>query len=168
MALRESLLMEMQFEAESTRETLRRVPADRLDWQPHAKSATMGWLAAHLANIATWGAMTLASTELDLASPEMHQRTAIPDTPAEILANFETNLAAFRDALSAATDEQLLTPWTLRAGEKTFFTMPRVGVLRMMIFSHAVHHRAQLGVYLRLNDVPVPSIYGPSADESSM
>lgn len=168
MAIRDSLLKELEFEADNTRRTLERVPAASLGWQPHEKSPTMGWLAGHLAMIPLWGAMTLDSTELDMASPEMQERPAIPESPAEIVAMFDANMTAFRAALETVTDEALMVPWTLRMGEKVIFTMPRVGVLRMMIMSHGVHHRAQLGVYLRLNHVPVPGTYGPSADEAAM
>lgn len=145
-----------------TRRTLERVPGDRLEYRPHAKSFTLGALAQHLATIPRWGAMTLQTPELDLSGPFPQETDAAVEA---ILARFDRNLADFRTALAAASDEALLASWTLRSGGKVHFTMPRLAVIRGMVMNHAVHHRAQLGVYLRLLDVPVPSMYGPSADE---
>ncbi len=166
MAIRDGLLVEWDFEVEITRRILARVPADALNFTPHEKSPTMGWLANHLALLPTWGIMTLTTTELDLAAPEMQKHPVIPDTVDEILTSFDANAAAFRAILAESEDEMFTVLWTMRVGPAVVFTEPRIGVLRGMIFNHLVHHRAQLGVYLRLKDVPVPSTYGPSADES--
>ena len=163
MALRDSLLPELKREMAVTRKTLERVPADRLDYQPHPKSFTLGALAQHLATVPMWGAMTLNTADLDISGPRPQEHDA---TVAAILARFDKNLADFTAALTGASDEALLAPWSLKSGSQVHFTMPRLAVLRGMVMNHAVHHRAQLGVYLRLLDVPVPSMYGPSADEA--
>ncbi|HOF88589.1 MAG TPA: DinB family protein [Armatimonadota bacterium] len=168
MAIRDGWLVEWDVEGETTRRILARVPGDALAYTPHAKSPTMGWLANHLALLPRWGIMTLTTTELDLALPEMQQHPVVPDALEEILATFDEHAAAFRAVLAQQEDEAFMVPWTMRMGPEVIFTQPRSGVLRGMIFNHLVHHRAQLGVYLRLNNVPVPFTYGPTADESPM
>lgn len=164
MRLNESLLPEYDQEAANTRKVLERVPEGKFDWKPHAKSFSMGALATHLATIAGWGSTILDQDSFDVASPE-----ARPLDPAttrkELLGLFDASAAKFRAALAAADDANLLAPWTLVKGSENIFTMPRIAVIRSFIMSHSIHHRAQLGVYLRLNDVPVPGVYGPSADE---
>lgn len=163
MPMIDALLPEFDHEMTTTRKLLERVPEDRLDWKPHQKSYTLGQLAQHVATIPMWGAMTLTQTELDLggAAPPPQMRTR-----AELLAAFDQNAANARSALSGKTDGELLVPWTLKNGGQTIFSMPRAGVLRGFVLSHLIHHRGQLSVYLRMQDVPLPSIYGPSADES--
>jgi len=166
MSLNQAFLPEFDQEMAGTRKTLERVPEDRLGWRPHAKSMTLGALASHLANIPSWIAPTLQSDSLDLApvggeprhEPEKTSRQALLD-------HFDRHISEGRVLLAAASDETLLAPWTLLGGGKPYFTMPRVAVLRSFVMNHNVHHRAQLGVYLRLLDVPVPGLYGPSADE---
>lgn len=168
MRLSESLLAELDQESKGTRRTLERLPEDRLEWRPHAKSMTLGGLATHLANVASWTAITVNEESFDLAPPgETPPRQEPRGSRQAILALFDKNLDEARDALSSATDEDLLKPWTLLKGGQTLFTMPRAAVLRSFVLNHAVHHRAQLGVYLRLLDVPVPGPYGPSADEAA-
>jgi len=165
MNLNQSLLPELDQEVAGTRKILERVPEDKLTWKPHPKSFTLGALATHVAMIPGWGTFTLEGDSFDLAAPG----ATMPPPPAgsrkELLEIFDRNLGAFRAALAAAQDAQLLAPWTLRSGEHIMFTMPRLAVLRTMIMNHMIHHRAQLGVYLRLNNVPLPGLYGPSADE---
>ena len=167
MALNEMLLPEFDQEMASTRKTLERVPYDKSDWKPHEKSTTMGGLATHLCNIATWSLYTINQDSLDLTPGG----TALPGaelakSQADLLETFDANVAKARAAIAAVSDEELFKPWSLMSNGKTIFTMPKVDVLRSFIMNHLIHHRAQLGVYLRLNDLPVPAIYGPSADEN--
>ncbi len=166
MPLSAALLPEFDHEMANTRRTLERVPENRFDWRPHQKSMTMGRLSGHLAELPFWGVMTLQRDFIDLAHPE--GQALVATSRAQALEAFDKNVGASRAAIAAASDEQLMKPWTLRMGEKVIFTLPRIAVLRAMVMNHMIHHRAQLGVYLRLNDVPVPSIYGPSADEGGM
>jgi uncharacterized damage-inducible protein DinB len=169
MALSEALVAEFDQEMASTRRSLERVPEDKLEWQPHPKSMKMGRLAGHLAEIPSWAGMAIDKDSFDLQPPGAPpHKPFLPSSRQEALDLFDKNVAAARKALSGATDEQLFQSWSLLMTEKPIFTMPRMGVVRGMVLSHTIHHRAQLGVYLRLNDVPVPSIYGPSADEWNM
>jgi uncharacterized damage-inducible protein DinB len=163
------MLPEFDHEMASTRKTLERVPDDKFGWKPHEKSMTLGRLAGHLAEMPGWCVPTLNQESLDLAPVGGEAvQSAQPATREEVVNLFDRNVAEARAALAAATDEQLMKPWSLLAGGKTIFTLPRAAVIRSMILNHSIHHRAQLGVYLRLNNLPVPSIYGPSADEGSM
>jgi uncharacterized damage-inducible protein DinB len=151
----------------NTRKTLERVPTDKPDWKPHAKSAAMGGLSTHLSNIPTWVVYTIAQDSLDLA-PEGKPLPPpeVAKSQAELVATFDANVAKARAAIAGASDEELFKPWTLMSNGNTILTMPKIAVLRSFVMNHLIHHRAQLGVYLRLNDIPVPSIYGPSADEN--
>ena len=164
MPLVDALLPEFDHEMTTTRKVLERVPEDRFDWKPHAKSFSVGELATHVANLPTWGTETLTKSEIDLAGG---QRVAALASKAELIATFDKNVAATRAALTGKTDAELLAIWSLKRGGKTIFSMPKTAVLRSFVLSHVIHHRGQLSVYLRLLDVPVPSIYGPSADEPS-
>ena len=168
MAINQGLLGEFDHEMENTRRTLERVPEEKFGWKPHPKSGTMIWLAGHVAQIPGWGKETFTLESLDIA-PEGKPMTPpeAPKSRQELLALFDRCVAAGRAALAAASDEAMMKPWSLLAGGKTIFTMPRVAVWRGFVMNHLIHHRAQLGVYLRLNDVPVPATYGPSADEGS-
>jgi uncharacterized damage-inducible protein DinB len=169
MSISQGFLGEFDHEMANTRKSLERVPEGKFDWKPHAKSMSMGALAAHIATLSRVGKMALETPSYDM-NPPGGQQTRPPElkTKAEILAFFDKQVPETRAAIAAASDEALMTPWTLSNGGKTIFTLPRVDVLRAMLMNHLIHHRAQLGVYLRLNDVPVPSIYGPSADEGRM
>lgn len=169
MSISASLLPEFDQEAAGTRQTLERFPEDKLDWSPHEKSMTMASLATHIANMMNWGILTLTQDNFDVqpSGAEPYHEEPVKSR-AELLEKFDTNLAAFRAALAAASDEALMTNWSLLAGGNVLFTMPRVAVLRGMIFNHIIHHRAQLCVYYRMNDIPVPALYGPSADEGTM
>src|SRR5258708_30114160 len=167
MSLSQALLPEFDQEMANTRKTLERVPHDKLDWKPHQKSTAMGGLATHLANLTTWVVDTIEKDSFALAPEGAPPPRAVAlNTQAEVLATFDRNVAAARAAIAAANDETLLQPWSLLSGGKTIMTLPRVAVLRSFVMNHTIHHRAQLGVYLRLNDIAVPSIYGPSADEN--
>jgi uncharacterized damage-inducible protein DinB len=167
MAISESLLPEFDHEMANTRKTLERVPRDKFDWKPHAKSMAMGDLATHLGNIPTWANYTIDQDSLDLA-PEGQPLppTELAKSEAELLATFDENVAKARAAIAGASDADLFQPWTLLNNGSQILTLPKVAVLRSFVMNHLIHHRAQLGVYLRLNDIPVPSIYGPSADEN--
>ena len=161
----QALLPEFDHEMENTRKSLERVPEDKFSFKPHAKSMTLGGLATHLATINHWAEAIFGLDSFDVS-------TAPPNpefkTRAEVLAAFDKNTATARKAIADSTDAHFMKPWTLKAGGNTIFTLPRVAVVRSFLLNHNIHHRAQLGVYLRLNDVPVPSIYGPSADEGNM
>lgn len=163
MPLVDALLPEFDHEMTVTRRVLERVPDDRLDWRPHPKSMTLGQLAQHVATIPMWGSTTLNVTELDLPGG---QTNAPMTSRAEMLAAFDKNVSDTRAALTGRGDGEFMAPWTLKNNGQTVFTMPRAAVWRSFVMSHLIHHRAQLAVYLRLNDVPVPSMYGPSADEA--
>jgi uncharacterized damage-inducible protein DinB len=167
MPLAKALLPEFDHEMANTRKTLERVPEDKLGWKPHEKSGTLGWLATHLANIPSWGAYTVNEETLDLAPPGKPPMPPpeVAKSRQQLLEAFDKNVAAARTAIAGATDEHLLKIWTLLHGGKTVLSMPRMAVLRGMVMNHIIHHRAQLTMYLRLNDVPVPALYGPSADE---
>jgi uncharacterized damage-inducible protein DinB len=162
MPIVDALLPEFDHEMTTTRKLLERVPEDRLDWKPHQKSFSLGQLAQHVATIPMWGSMTLTRSELDLAEgdqpPQMRTRS-------ELLAAFDKHAADTRAALTGKTDAELMAPWTLKNGGHTIFSMPKAVVWRSFVLSHLIHHRGQLSVYLRMQDVLIPSIYGPSADE---
>jgi uncharacterized damage-inducible protein DinB len=168
MRLSETLLPEFEYEMANTRKTLERVPEDRFAWKPHEKSMAMGNLASHVANIPNWAVLMLSKDSIDIAPEGVPVKTPQAASREELLKIFDENVASAREAISGASDESLHGNWTLLANGKTIFTQPRLGVLRGMVLSHNIHHRAQLGLYLRLNDVPVPAIYGPSADENPM
>lgn len=157
-------LKELDMEAKTTRKMLSRIPDDKYDWQPHPKSMTIRRLATHVAELPSWITMTLTTNELDFAGnpykPEVINNTA------ELMNYFEKNLADGRAHLEGATEEQLSDSWTLRNGNEVYSTSLKSEVLRMA-YSQIIHHRAQLGVYLRLLDVPIPGSYGPSADDMS-
>jgi uncharacterized damage-inducible protein DinB len=167
MSLAQQLLPEYDQELAGVRKVLERVPEDRLAWRPHAKSMTLGGLATHVANLPSWVAFTLHRDELDIAPAGAEPLREKEETSrAELLAHFDRHAAEGRAALAAASDEAWAGPWSLLAGGRKVFTMPRGACIRTFVMNHLVHHRAQLGVYLRLLDVPVPGLYGPSADES--
>ena len=166
MGLSKSLLPEFDNEMANTRKTLERVPDDKFDWKPHKKSTAMGGLAGHLANLPSWGTLTVDADSFDLAPGGQPVQTPSLSSGKEVLAKFDENVAATRAAIAGASDEELFKPWTLLSNGNTLLTMPKIAVLRNFVMNHMIHHRAQLGVYLRLNDIPVPSIYGPSADEN--
>ncbi len=164
MAIVDFLLPEFDHEMATTRRLLERLPEDRFAWKPHAKSFSLGQLAQHVANLPRWGHITLEQSDFDLASggttPEV-------DTRAAVLAAFDSHVGHARAALVGKTDGELMVPWSLKRGDQTVFTMPKASVWRSFVMNHLVHHRGQLSVYLRQQDVPLPSMYGPSADEQA-
>ena len=159
-------LAELEQEAKVAREVLSRIPADKFDWKPHEKSMPFGKLASHVAEMVGWTGPTLQHPELDFA--KMDYKPFEPQTNEELLEFFDKNLVEAVDVLKNMSDDQFVEPWTLRNGETVYFTMPKVVAMRSFVMNHIIHHRGQLSVYLRLNDIPVPSIYGPSADEGAM
>jgi uncharacterized damage-inducible protein DinB len=166
MAIKDALLPEFDQEMANTRKTLERVPDDKHGWKPHPKSGTMGWLANHIATMVGWTADAIEKDSFDVAPPG-GTPVAMPKTEnrKQLLEVFDSSVARARAALASASDAQMMQSWSLLSGGKPIFTMPRISVVRGFVMNHVIHHRAQLGVYLRLNDIPVPSIYGPSADE---
>jgi uncharacterized damage-inducible protein DinB len=165
MPINQAFLGEFDHEMANTRKTLERVPEDKFDWAPHPKSMTMGKLAMHLAEMPGWTKETLEKDSIDIAG---YSGPPVAKTRKEILDLFDKNVATARAALVAATDDSnWMKTWSMKKGDQVAFSMPKVAVVRAFIFSHNIHHRAQLGVYLRLNNVAVPMIYGPSADEGA-
>ncbi len=166
MSISQSFLLEIDQEMAKTRTSLERVPKDRADFAPHEKSMTLGKLAMHLAEMVGWGADTLTSTEFDVSPPDgpAYQSPTFT-TREELLAIFDANLERLRSGVAKLEDDAWAEIWTLKGGDQVYFSMPRGAVMRVMILNHLIHHRAQLGVYLRLLGVPVPAIYGPTADE---
>ncbi len=168
MPINQSLLPEFDNEMAKTRECLARIPDGKFDYKPHPKSGTMGWLGNHLASMTGWLASMLDTDSFDIAPGGKQVEFPTAKTRAELLAMFDKSSAAARAALAKATDEQLMKTWTLFNNGETIFALPRIGVYRGMILNHIIHHRGQLTVYFRLTDIPVPALYGPSADESQM
>lgn len=167
MSLVDSLLPEFDREMGVTRRLLERVPDGQFAWQPHPKSMTLGRLAEHLAELPQWVGSAVTQSGIDLATVRRPDGYQAPATRAAVLAMFDANVAAARAVLAGRSDAELMAPWTLQRGGQVMFTMPKAGVLRSFVLSHMVHHRGQLSVFLRLHDVPLPSIYGPSADEQA-
>ena len=164
MAIADALLPEFDHEMGVTRKLLERVPEDKFEWQPHSKSMTLGRLAQHVATIPMWGSVTMNQSEFDIGR---NPQAAVLTTRNEILAAFDQHVANTRAALVGRGDGEFMAPWTLKRDGHTIFSMPKASVWRSLVMSHLIHHRAQLGVYLRMHDVPLPSVYGPSADEGS-
>lgn len=168
-SIAESLLPEFDHEGATTRVCLERSPQDKWDWKPHDKSFSLGALAGHIANLPSWVLVALNNDTFDMAPKgEEPAKSPVPESTEQALEFFDKNVAEARAAIASASDEQLTGNWTLLSGGKSVLTMPRIAVLRSFVMNHLIHHRGQLTVYLRLNDIPVPAVYGPSADEGSM
>lgn len=163
MTILEQISKELESEAVTTRKMLQRVPTDKFGWAPHEKSMTIKRLTTHIAELPSWIGMALNTSELDFSDNE-YEPVDISDTT-QLLEYFEKNLVDGRAQLAKAKEDQLDEPWTLRNGQEVYSTNPKGEVLRMSI-SQTIHHRAQLGVYLRLLNIPIPGSYGPSADET--
>lgn len=161
----ESFVKELEQESIGTKKMLALVPADKADWKPHEKSMALKTLATHIAEIPGWIAMGLNTPELDFATTPYKPKDC--NTGAELVAYFEENAAAATKALSMYDDSILKDNWTMRNGDTVYFTMSKYDIIRHS-FGQLIHHRAQLGVYLRLLNIPIPGVYGPSADETSM
>ena len=161
-AIKDGLLAEFDHEVATTRKLLERVPDDKLGWKPHQKSMALGGLATHLGNIPNWAGAILNESSFDLAARPPNQ---VPKTSrAEILALFDDSTKKTR-GLMDKTDAEYMAPWSLKRGSQDWFSMPRIAAFRSFVLNHTIHHRGQLSVYLRLNQIPVPPIYGPTADE---
>lgn len=165
MAIAESMLPEFDHETAATRTLLERVPDAKAAWKPHDKSMSLGELATHIATIPSWAPVTLKQTEFD-TNPVGGQNYTPPayESTSKLLAVFDDGVKAARAMLAASTDGEMMVPWALKSAGKTIFSMPRAGVFRSFIMNHVIHHRGQLSVYLRMCDVSLPPIYGPTAD----
>jgi uncharacterized damage-inducible protein DinB len=155
--------MELQQESATTRRLLERLPESALSWKPHQKSMSMGHLAVHIARLLQLLNSILQQDDYDVAASDL--KAPEPDSRAGILELFDQALATAVEALKKQPDERLLASWRLRNGEQVIFQMPRTSTIRSMVLNHVIHHRGQLSVYLRLQNVPLPPIYGPTADE---
>ena len=163
MAIAQNMLEEFKVEAAKTRKFLERVPEGDFDWKPHTKSMSLGQLSSHLAEIPGWGGSIFGVSEFNLEMDKY--KPWVPTSRAELLNKFDENVESMSWALSTQTDADMAEMWTMKMNGELRFTMPRVVVMRNFILNHSVHHRAQLGVYLRLKDIPLPMAYGPTADE---
>lgn len=161
--LNQTVIPQVQHEAAQTKKMLERVPYDKADWKPHEKSMSLGRLATHVAELFGWITLTINSDELDFSKVD-YKPVQVNSTD-ELVQCLQKNVEEAVKALEGASDERLRGDWTLRNGEQIFFTMPRIAVIRGAALSHLIHHRGQLSVYLRMLDVSVPGMYGPSADE---
>src|ERR1017187_6411450 len=168
MKISDALLPEFDQEMASTRKTLDRVPEEKFDWRPHPKSFTMIARSTHIANMVGWTGDLITKDSFDAAPPCAPPYNEEPAASRKDLRErCDKAVTSARAAIAGASDEHFMANWAFLQGGKTVFTMPRIVCLRSFIMSHTIHHRAQLGVYLRLNDIPVPAIYGPSADEQN-
>jgi uncharacterized damage-inducible protein DinB len=166
MSIADALLPEFDREMGVTRRLLERLPDGQFAWQPHPKSMTLGRLAEHLAELPQWVGVAVTQSSFDMGTSRRPEGYQPPATRDAVLAMFDANVSAARAALAGRSDAELMAPWTLLRGGQTIFSMPKAGVLRAFVMNHIVHHRGQLSVYLRIHDVPLPSIYGSSADEA--
>ncbi|MEM7357457.1 MAG: DinB family protein [Acidobacteriota bacterium] len=165
MSISQALLAEFDHEAASTRKMLEVIPEDQLEWAPHEKSMTLARLAGHIAEIPAWAGNMVGQDELDMGGG--NYQPVMPGSIAELLEAHDSSVAAFKGAVSGADDATLMQPWTFRTGDQVHFQMPCVIAMRSFILNHIVHHRGQLSVYLRHKDVPLPQVYGPTADNQS-
>lgn len=168
MPIAQSLLPEFDHEMATTRTLLERVPDGKEDWKPHQKSMPLGFLASHIATLPVWAVGVMQQPELDMSQPGA-EKYKVPefDSAQDRLVAFDAAVKSAREAIAAAPDSDMSSKWTLKNGGETIFSLPRIAALRSFIMNHTIHHRAQLGVYLRLLDVPLPSTYGPTADVSA-
>lgn len=163
MSIGKTLAAELQYEAISTKKMLERVPDNRFDWQPHEKSMTLGQLAAHVAGLPRLVQLSLTQDELDISKNDYKPLDLT--SSAELAETFDKTISDAFGLLQKISDKDLLKTWKLSNGEKVIFEMPRAGVIRSMVLNHLFHHRGQLSVYLRLQNIPLPAVYGPTADE---
>ena len=161
-----ALVAELEQEAKVTRTCLERVPADKFDWKPHEKSMAFGALAGHIAEMIGWTQGIMEHPELDFS--KMDYKPFEPKSTEDLVEFFDKNAREAIETLKNSSDERFMETWTMKNADKVYFTLPKIAVMRSFVLSHIIHHRGQLSVYLRLNDISVPSIYGPSADEGQM
>ena len=166
MRMIDPLIMEFDREAATTRKVLSRVPGDRFAWKPHEKSYSLGLLAQHLATIPHWIGGSLLSGGFDLAAAGADVKLKEPASAEALLATFDGSVRTAKAAMAELDDTKAMGSWAFRMGDKVLMEMPRIALVRNILLNHSIHHRGQLSVYLRLLNVPVPSIYGPSADEN--
>lgn len=166
MTIAQKMIPEYTNESALTRKVLEIVPEDKWDYAPHEKSMKLGRLASHIAEMLKWGVDILTTEEMSF-DPKTHTAYVAENRQA-LLSFYDEYSAKFAELLSTTDDAEMLKTWSLKANGHTLFEMPRVAVIRVMVFNHIIHHRAQLGVYLRMHDIPLPAIYGPSADENVM
>ena len=165
MSIAERYLEELKQEAVTTRKILKIVPLEKGDWKPHVKNFSLLQLASHVAELPSYLTMTISQDELDFA--KSNYKPPVPASSEELLSIFEKNLKNAEEALSGCSDDEMKKNWTMRNGDTIFFSSPKESVIRTFCLNHLVHHRAQLGLYLRLLDVPIPGSYGPSADNKA-
>jgi hypothetical protein len=168
MSVSADFLPEFDSEMAAARRTLERIPEDKLAWKPHEKSMLLGRLAGHIAELPGMGILVMRDDALDFSkrpAGELGSKPTVAESQKHVVELLDKNVAALRPLIAGASDERWAGKWKLSMGEKTFYEGPRMGAMRRMVMNHVIHHRAQLGVYLRLNGVAVPSVYGPSADE---
>jgi uncharacterized damage-inducible protein DinB len=161
--IRHGIIREIEHEGAQTKKILKRVPVDNFNWKPHEKSREVGLLAIHVAQLPAWTSRALASAEFDMAT----MKREIPEikTADDLVKISEANIQKAVEDLQKASDEDMMAMWTFKRGDHVIFTLPRAAVIRSMAMNHLIHHRGQLSVYLRLLNIPVPGMYGPSADE---
>ncbi|MCX6160471.1 MAG: DinB family protein [Ignavibacteriae bacterium] len=165
MTIGQILAGELQHEAAATKKMFELLPFDKATWKPHEKSMTLGHLASHIAELPLWISLTVEMDELDFSKFDYKPSDA--KTTEELIAKFDESMKKAVNALSNCSDEEMMKNWTLRNGETVYFTMPRAQVMRGMNYNHLFHHRGQLSVYLRMLNVPLPAVYGPTADDTS-
>lgn len=165
MAIVDALLPEYDHELATTRRLLERVPEAEFGWKPHEKSMTLGQLAGHIATLPWWLSATLAAPFYDVTAGDKEARLETPASRETLLSDFDQKVSAARASLANTSDAEMLAPWALKSGGHEIFSMPRAAAVRSFVMNHLIHHRGQLSVYLRMKDVPLPSIYGPTADE---
>jgi uncharacterized damage-inducible protein DinB len=165
MAIKDALLPEFDHEMGTTRRLLERMPEADFSWKPHEKSMSLGHLAGHIVNIPHWCGAIFNFTVFDVTMAGEDARPRAPESVAALLAEFDRKVLEARASLAARSDAEMMVPWTFKKGDHEVFTMPRASVVRSFILNHLIHHRGQFSVYLRMRNVPLPSIYGPTADE---
>ena len=164
MNLNQTFISEIKYEAATSRKILERIPAKKFDWKPHEKSMSFGRLAVHIPEMFDYIPLIINKPEIDFAVEDYN--AVKPETTDEMLAYFDECIGRANKALENASDETFFENWAMKDGDTVYFTMPKIQCIRAFCLNHIYHHRGQLSVYLRMNDIPVPSVYGPSADES--
>lgn len=162
--IRQGMIKEIEHEATLTKKMLERIPIDKFNWKPHDKSREIGALAIHVAQLPAWASRALTSSEFDILT----MKREVPEikTAEDLVKILDDSVSKAVEDLQKANDEDMMATWTFKRGEHVVFALPRAAVIRSMAMNHLIHHRGQLSVYLRLLNIPVPGMYGPSADEA--